>query len=119
MDVFKEIFSTKGRLNRSLYVKYQLIWTLLIVLAGTTGAEMAEFITGATDMGANITATLFYIGLVGSFMLMARRLHDINLSGFFVLAVFVPVLGIFFWLYLLFAPGTVGANQYGKEPSTE
>lgn len=119
MDVFKEIFSTKGRLNRSLYVKYQLIWTLLVALAGTTGSEMAEFITGAADMGANITAILFYIGLVGSFMLMTRRLHDINLSGFFVLVVFVPVLGFFFLLYLFFAPGNVGANQYGAEPPTE
>ena len=31
MHIFKEIFTTKGRLNRFLHLKYQLLWRLIYV----------------------------------------------------------------------------------------
>jgi len=45
-----------------------------------------------------------------------KRLHDLNLSGLHLVFAFVPLLNIFFGLYLLFTPGTVGSNQYGSDP---
>ena len=118
MDVFKEIFTMKGRLNRSLHAKYQLIWIMLIVLAETTGSELASFM-GDADMGKNISALLFYIVLTGFSMILTRRLHDIDKSGWFALIALVPVVGFFFSIYLFFAAGTVGSNQYGEEPLTD
>ncbi|AYA37643.1 DUF805 domain-containing protein [Hymenobacter oligotrophus] len=42
-----------------------------------------------------------------------RRLHDVNRSGLNLLAVFVPVVGWAWLLYLLSAEGTPGPNRYG------
>ncbi|MBR2775212.1 MAG: DUF805 domain-containing protein [Selenomonadaceae bacterium] len=108
----------KGRLNRSLHAKYQLIWIMLIVLAETTGSELASFVSDS-DMGENISMLLFYIGLTGFSMILTRRLHDIDRSGWFALIALVPVIGFFFSIYLFFAQGTVGSNQYGQEPLTD
>ena len=49
-------------------------------------------------------------------MLMIRRLHDLNLSGFFVLLGFVPLVSLGLLLYLLFKEGTTGDNSYGPDP---
>lgn len=49
-------------------------------------------------------------------MLSARRLHDIGTSGGGAFFIFVPIIGFFFFLYLLFKRGTVGENEYGPEP---
>ena len=45
-----------------------------------------------------------------------KRLHDLNKSGWLILICCVPIIGWVFSLYMLFADGTVGPNQYGEDP---
>lgn len=49
-----------------------------------------------------------------------RRLHDTNMSGFFVFITMIPLVGPF-WLFiqLLLVPGTVGPNKYGPSPKMQ
>lgn len=49
-------------------------------------------------------------------MLMIRRLHDLNKTGWLCLIMLIPVINTLFGIYLLFAPGTVGYNDYGADP---
>jgi uncharacterized membrane protein YhaH (DUF805 family) len=45
-----------------------------------------------------------------------RRLHDIGRSAWWLLIIFIPIIG---WLVLLWwyvQPGDVGPNQYGPDP---
>ena len=49
-------------------------------------------------------------------MLMIRRLHDLNLSGFFVLLSFVPIVSFGLIVYLFIKKGTEGDNDYGADP---
>ena len=44
------------------------------------------------------------------------RLHDLNLSGWYLLIGFIPLIGNLFSLYLLFAPGNEDSNDYGYPP---
>jgi len=44
----------------------------------------------------------------------ARRLHDINKSGWFQLIWFIPILGWIYMIYLLVQDGDAAANQYGE-----
>ena len=37
-------------------------------------------------------------------------------SGWLILLMFVPIVNALFGLYMLFADGTVGPNQYGEDP---
>ena len=47
---------------------------------------------------------------------MIRRLHDIDLTGYFVLLNFIPFVNLGLLLYVLFKKGTEGDNAYGPDP---
>ncbi|MFV0431587.1 MAG: DUF805 domain-containing protein [Alphaproteobacteria bacterium] len=46
--------------------------------------------------------------------LTVKRLHDIGITGWATLILFIPVVAFFLSLFLLFCPGTKGENSYGK-----
>lgn len=56
--------------------------------------------------------------LIPSLALSARRLHDLNMSGWLLLLSFVPfvnsIVGIVFFVLLYFIQGTEGENNYGQ-----
>ena len=54
--------------------------------------------------------------LVPALSCTARRLHDMNKSGWWVLLVLVPVLGAIVLLVIMAFNGTQGPNQYGPDP---
>jgi uncharacterized membrane protein YhaH (DUF805 family) len=45
-----------------------------------------------------------------------QRCRDFGWSGWAVLIMLVPVVGILFYLALFFIPGTHGPNRYGPDP---
>ena len=47
---------------------------------------------------------------------MVRRLHDMNVSGWLCLLMFVPYAGALFQLIIGCIDGTVGPNSYGPDP---
>lgn len=119
MTILKEIFTTEGRLNRLKYLKYMII--LALVLGGTkfTMSCMATLLTGDPNgtLVMIITAILALIAGTGNVMLIIRRIHDLGKSGYFALIAFIPIIGVIFSIYLFCAPGQVGWNQYGADPS--
>ncbi|WP_027397457.1 DUF805 domain-containing protein [Anaerovibrio lipolyticus] len=46
-----------------------------------------------------------------------RRFHDVDKAGFYIIFLCTPIVGLFFFIYLIFKKGTSGENQYGPEPS--
>lgn len=103
----QSIFSSKGRINRLPYFLYSL------------GVGVVCFFA----VGICFTGILAIIGIplvmaccVANIMLIIQRCHDLNKSGWFYFVLVIPVIGIIFALYLLFAKGTEGPNQYGPDP---
>lgn len=45
-----------------------------------------------------------------------RRLHDVGMSGWWVLLSFIPILGFLVLLFFYVKPSDVGANKYGPNP---
>ena len=119
MEVFNEIFTTKGRLNRRLHFKYQMILIAVIALSCVTSSLAMEILTGdpANKYGEMAMGVLSLIWFGGFFILMVRRLHDMNASGGLLILTLIPLLGAFFFCYIFLAAGTVGSNKYGEEPS--
>ena len=108
-----EYLITHGRLNRLAYfvksIKFAL-WNLLFALiAGIIGAIIAP-------LGKLMGVIVFIFYMVGSYMLIIRRLHDLNKSGWFCLIALVPYINILFSIYVLFFKGTDGPNHYGEDP---
>ncbi len=121
MNIFQTIFTTKGRINRGRFFKFYILVTLMGATATFVTSCMATLLTGDPNgtLVKMITITWAVLATAGACMLMVRRLHDLNKNGAFFLVSFIPVVGLIFIVYLFFAEGQVGWNQYGADPLTE
>ena len=74
----------------------------------------------AVSMNSSAIAMLGTIisiaALIPSFMLIVRRLHDLNRPAWWCVGVFVPLVNLVLGIYLLFFKGTDGPNDYGPDP---
>lgn len=105
----EQFFSYKGRLNRLRFIKrILLIWIIISIISSLR----------VTDPGSmNIFATIISIPFIVSyFMLVIRRLHDLNRTGLCCLWLCVPLINILFLIYVYCFKGTSGSNKYGPDP---
>lgn len=111
-DFLRFFFTTTGRIARREYI-------LGIAFILAANAALLSFALHQADpelaLGLAIMASTFP-STVAQFVLVAKRCHDIALSGAFALLVVVPVVG-FLWLIALAAmAGNPGPNLYGAPP---
>ena len=119
---FEKFAKFEGRACRMEYFSVtfinSLVMTLAIVLSSVLAAKAA--ITQSLDIlvysGAiNIILFIFaLITFIPSLSLSVRRLHDINLSGWLLLTIILPLVNFILALMLLFAPSNSGRNNYGN-----
>lgn len=115
--VFKELFFTsKGRLNRKSYI-YRSIFLSLVLCVVQGVLTFAANTIGALELLFAVVAFGFSLfGFVSNIMMGVRRLHDLDLSGWWMLLLCVPLINFFFAIYIYFFKGTEGPNQYGEDP---
>ncbi len=125
---FGRIFS--GRLNRRNY-----FIGALILLAINSSMQILLFYfnimpafeqymshtqqsipSSTTSLLSMISTPISFVVIFCSVSLSIRRLHDLNKTGWFTLIMFIPIVGVFYGLYVLLASGTVGQNDYGSQP---
>lgn len=111
-------FTWHKRLNRLRYFKRALVLVgiEMILAFAITLATMEPSGDDISSTGYVLFALMCLVCAVPHYMLIIRRLHDLNLTGWLCLLIIVPGVNVFFSLYLLFAPGTIGANDYGADP---
>ncbi|RYE16284.1 MAG: DUF805 domain-containing protein, partial [Sphingobacteriales bacterium] len=102
------LFTTSGRINRGTYWKAAIFyWSTFYILF-----NLLLFVTGWGGTWL-LYPVLFWVIAATSI----KRLHDQNLSGYWLLAVLVPVFGPVFLLFCLgFRKGNHLANFYGTVP---
>lgn len=101
-----------GRASRPEYWYLMLpIMALMIV----TNILDSMLLGGASALSLIVGLATFIPSLSAG----ARRLHDTNRSGWWLLLIFVPIVGVFIVLYFCCLPGTDGPNDYGSKPSSE
>ncbi|HEX5775682.1 MAG TPA: DUF805 domain-containing protein, partial [Caulobacteraceae bacterium] len=112
-----------GRARRKEYWSFVLFSSLffaaLILLIMVPAVATADGGEPPSALFA-VFALLFLAGIVGfaipSIALLSRRLHDIGMSGWFVLVSFIPYIGGLFAFVIALIPSQRGANQYGPSP---
>lgn len=67
--------------------------------------------------GDALSLAFSLLTLLPSLAAGARRLHDINKSGWFQLLWLIPILGWIPLIYFLVQEGNTEANQYGEVPA--
>lgn len=105
----------KDRSNRPQY----WYWVLFVVLISIV-ANIIDGILGTGHMmGTNgaVSSLASLALLVPNIAVGVRRLHDIDKSGWWILAALIPIFGWIYLIYLYVQPGTPRENRFGA-PTT-
>lgn len=108
----KRYFEMSGRSRRKEYWMF-FLFTVLVGI-GTTAADVIAGFDLEDNGPFNIASSLALF--VPSITVWVRRLHDTDRNAWWILLIFIPILG---WIALLvFAcqEGTQGSNRYGEDP---
>ncbi len=105
------LFSFEGRIPRRQFWGGQLVQILLFGVVGLS--------TDALGLGALVLLVpLYVIAIWSSLALNAKRAHDRDKSGWFILVALIPIIGsIWLLIELGFLRGTEGDNRYGGDPT--
>lgn len=118
-------FKWEGRLNRSnglgqalsfsiLAVLFYLLLKVVLVLAGLFDPAFA----GTAAYAAASAMILWPSALVALFLLsypLIKRLHDLDMSGWYYVLLPVPLANLFLLYICFFKKGTPGLNRYGQD----
>ena len=117
--VLEQLFSFRGRSRRAefwIYSSVVFFGAILAaaVIAALVGVDLADPRDPRTTW---IEAAAVVLFAWPNFAVCAKRLHDRNLSGWWVLLGFLPVIGNA-WLLLNLGVlrGSDGENRYGPDP---
>lgn len=103
----------EGRARRAEYWNFFLYNFLISLVIGVLTSGFS--LEGMAE--PSLLSSLYSLAvLVPGLAVGVRRLHDTNRSGWWLLILFVPLVGIFVLLYFLVSEGTQGPNQYGTDP---
>lgn len=117
------LFNARGRIGRMRFVSfifvliiifYALFFAMILASGGDNPFE------GPTS-AKTVVFLILFLGLLGTlavfyFFYIIKRLHDVNYPGWLGIFVFVPLVNTLLMIYLTFAPGTHGDNNFGAPP---
>jgi uncharacterized membrane protein YhaH (DUF805 family) len=118
------LFGFQGRANRAKFWLVALgilvveVILFAVILGGAAMSGDPEQIAAAMGPVASIVILIFAVVATWiSIAVAVKRYHDRNKSGWWVLIVFVPVIGgLWYLIECGFLRGTSGPNNYGPDP---
>lgn len=115
LTAFKNYSDFSGRAGRSEYWYFFLgnviIQFVLSLIEMSLGLQYSYGMYGP-HMG--LLTWLFWIAfIIPNLSIGVRRLHDSDHSGWFILTLFIPLVGPLVYLYFMLLPSDPTPNQYG------
>lgn len=103
--VFNNYFTFSGRASRSEFWWWVLFTFLINIVLNIVNSEPLAILTVLALLIPNIAVT-------------ARRLHDIDKSGWWQLIMLIPIVGVFILIYWCIQKSTEGPNRFGVAAPT-
>ena len=111
LGVLKQYAVFDGRARRKEYWMFLLFNVVIAAALAIVGR-----VIGLVD----VLRALYMLGvLIPGLAVSVRRLHDTGRSGWWLLVVFVPLVGWLIALYFLAQQGKTGQNRYGPDPKSD
>jgi uncharacterized membrane protein YhaH (DUF805 family) len=110
---FNKYATFTGRASRAEYWWFVLFTTLVWLIINALGVSF-----GGSNAGATLGGLFLLLVLVPSLAVGARRLHDMNVSGWWLLLHLTGVGSVILLIWMLFA-GTPGSNRFGEPVVSE
>lgn len=111
LEVLKKYTVFNGRARRKEYWIFFLFNIIITIVLGFIG----ELVGGAGIVGIVYGLAVLIPGIAVS----VRRLHDTDRSGWWLLIVLVPLIGVIVLLVFMVQDSKLGENQYGANPKPE
>jgi len=114
MDWNYVFLNFQGRLNRQPF----WIATLVLWLVSMGATFVTSILFGSQSAVTTfVQAVVALVLLIPSLAVAVKRYHDRDKSGWWILIVFIPIIGLIWYIVELgFLPGTPGPNRYGPDP---
>lgn len=114
IHVLKNYANFKGRSRRKEYwmfgLFHYLISLLMVFLDNILGIDLDGVGYGPLSIG------YLLLMFVPSLSVLVRRLHDVGKSGWWMLILFVPIIGGIWLFILLVTDSKLEENEYGQNP---
>jgi len=108
LAVLKKYAVFTGRARRTEYWMFVLFNVIIACVLG--------FIESLLGMPGIISGLYSLAVLIPSLAVGARRLHDTNRTGWWLLIGLVPFIGVIVLIIFFVLPGTPGENSFGPDP---
>lgn len=108
----KRYFEVRGRSRRMEY----WMFTLFSILVGAATSIVDRALGFDWDSTGPLNGLTSLALFIPSFTVAFRRLHDTDRSAWWLLLIFLPIIG-WIWLFVLCVlEGTRGPNRFGPDP---
>jgi len=118
MDFFEAISSGfKNYVNfgpRAIRSEYWF-WVLFVMILSIV-AQVIDAVVFGMMQGGPLAIVVFLALFLPGLAIAVRRLHDRDKSGWWLLLIFIPLVGAVILLVWFCIRGTVGPNRFGSDP---
>ena len=108
-------FTPAGRLNRWPYF-WRVLALYLVAFACYSLPALAEQQHSSVGGWKNLALVGILICIYLVAVQAIKRLHDLDMRGWWLLLFFVPLVGFVLGTRIQFMPGTTGPNRFGVDP---
>lgn len=109
ISVLKQYAVFSGRARRTEYWMFVLCNLIVMLLLGMVD----KLIGGDNELISSIYSLAV---LLPSLAVAARRLHDTDRSGWWLLLGLIPIIGTLVLIYFMVCNGQQGPNRFGDDP---
>jgi uncharacterized membrane protein YhaH (DUF805 family) len=115
LQAFRKYAQFSGRAKRAEFWWFFVLATIFCFLLAVVDSMIGTY-SESLEMG--LLSTVFGLStIVPTFSVGARRLHDVNSSGWWQLLLLVPLFGALFLIYLMLQRGAAEENRFGPPPA--
>ena len=109
---FRKYVDVNGRASRSEFWYFELFLILMYTVAGWVDSAVFGTELGETGMATIVISLGTFLP---SLCVTARRLHDVNKSGWWML-IAITCIGVIPLIIWYATKGTSGSNEHGADP---
>ncbi len=109
----RKYVTISGRASRSEFWWFYLAVSVIGAVLSAIDGLVFGFGWNSVSILEPLLALLTFLPVI---CVAGRRLHDYDLSAWWLLIILIPVLGFLFLLAIFVQRGTVGPNPHGPDP---
>lgn len=114
LEVLRKYAVFTGRARRKEYWFFVLFNVIFLIVISFIDRAIGTF---NSQTGVGLLTSIYWLAvLIPAIAVGVRRLHDIGRSGWWLLLVFIPVIGPLIIFVMMLFNSEPGTNSYGPNP---